>query len=425
VRTELTERQREVLPLIAKGRTNGQIAEELDLSLDGVKWHVREILARLGVNSREEAAAWWKQNRSLRERMPGWLGWPFIAALGGTASVPAIAIVASSGILAGSDEQTGENTEKHRMKQPDLTLVADGEGWSVYVDQEGGVPHAEDAVLLVVSRWDQNRVSVVDAATGRIGMRVETLAGPMALLRESHNQLVISDGPLSVAPDSPGTERVLLFDLGNMPALAAEGWISERFDYRSPGDGRWMTLSNDERLLYWRQYGGGQGGTIRGLNLDTMTDSGAAFEALGCSGSPPTVRAVDDTAMLITCEHGVFRWDAAEGEHAVPQRVEGVAVAPHWREMQPRRWDRYIVQAVSEQPPGTARLHVFDEATGAMIASQEFPLAAIQRIVMVSERKALFLESDGRLVSLDIFTGQRESLPYALEVPHHSLGLVR
>lgn len=57
---ELTPRQRAVLRLIAEGRTNFEIAQELGITLEGAKYHVREILARLEVGSREEAAAWWR-----------------------------------------------------------------------------------------------------------------------------------------------------------------------------------------------------------------------------------------------------------------------------------------------------------------------------------------------------------------------------
>jgi len=52
----LTPRQRQVLDLIAKGYTNPQIADTLGVSIDGAKWHVREILSKLGVDSREELA---------------------------------------------------------------------------------------------------------------------------------------------------------------------------------------------------------------------------------------------------------------------------------------------------------------------------------------------------------------------------------
>src|SRR6185295_11507798 len=55
-----TPRQREVLDLIARGKTNGEIAAALDISLAGAKWHVSEVLSKLGADSREEAAAYWR-----------------------------------------------------------------------------------------------------------------------------------------------------------------------------------------------------------------------------------------------------------------------------------------------------------------------------------------------------------------------------
>jgi DNA-binding CsgD family transcriptional regulator len=54
----LTPRQQEVLELIRQGLSNPQIGERLGISLDGAKFHVSEIITRLGVTSREEAAEW-------------------------------------------------------------------------------------------------------------------------------------------------------------------------------------------------------------------------------------------------------------------------------------------------------------------------------------------------------------------------------
>jgi DNA-binding CsgD family transcriptional regulator len=68
-RQDWTARQREVLDLIADGRTNGEIAEALNISLGGAKWHVSEIMSKLGVESREAAAAYWTGERSARRRM--------------------------------------------------------------------------------------------------------------------------------------------------------------------------------------------------------------------------------------------------------------------------------------------------------------------------------------------------------------------
>ncbi len=54
----LTPRQWEVLALLREGLSNDQIAQRLGISLDGVKFHVSEILGKLAVTSRNEAARW-------------------------------------------------------------------------------------------------------------------------------------------------------------------------------------------------------------------------------------------------------------------------------------------------------------------------------------------------------------------------------
>jgi NarL family two-component system response regulator LiaR len=53
----LTNRQCEVLGLIVEGRSNAQIARELQISQSTVRFHVSEILQKLGVSNRTEATA--------------------------------------------------------------------------------------------------------------------------------------------------------------------------------------------------------------------------------------------------------------------------------------------------------------------------------------------------------------------------------
>ncbi len=56
--TVLTEREMEVLKLIAKGSSNDQIAEQLVISVGTVKGHVSNILSKLHLVDRTQAAAY-------------------------------------------------------------------------------------------------------------------------------------------------------------------------------------------------------------------------------------------------------------------------------------------------------------------------------------------------------------------------------
>jgi len=58
-RDSLTEREREVMGFISRGRSNRDIAEQLVISEKTVKNHIRAIYDKLGVASRAEAMAVW------------------------------------------------------------------------------------------------------------------------------------------------------------------------------------------------------------------------------------------------------------------------------------------------------------------------------------------------------------------------------
>lgn len=53
----LTPREREVLALVAKGRTNQQISQDLFIALNTVSHHLKSILTKTGAQNRTEAAA--------------------------------------------------------------------------------------------------------------------------------------------------------------------------------------------------------------------------------------------------------------------------------------------------------------------------------------------------------------------------------
>jgi len=52
----LTEREEEVLALVSAGKTNGEIAEELSFSIGTIKKTVQDIISKLGVSDRTQAA---------------------------------------------------------------------------------------------------------------------------------------------------------------------------------------------------------------------------------------------------------------------------------------------------------------------------------------------------------------------------------
>jgi DNA-binding NarL/FixJ family response regulator len=54
----LTAREREVACLVAQGKSNRAIAEELVVGMSTVEAHITHILSKLGFSSRAQIAAW-------------------------------------------------------------------------------------------------------------------------------------------------------------------------------------------------------------------------------------------------------------------------------------------------------------------------------------------------------------------------------
>ena len=111
-RFDLTDRQEEVLNLIAAGKTNAEIADDLGISLDGAKYHVREILGKLGFESREQAAEWWRHQqrpvarigRSWRD-LAGMMTARWLLTAGLAAGVVATAAVSAIVLLGDADDE--------------------------------------------------------------------------------------------------------------------------------------------------------------------------------------------------------------------------------------------------------------------------------------------------------------------------------
>ena len=53
---KLSAREREVLELVVRGFSNKEIAARLEITLDAVRWHLKNIYHKLHVHSRTDAA---------------------------------------------------------------------------------------------------------------------------------------------------------------------------------------------------------------------------------------------------------------------------------------------------------------------------------------------------------------------------------
>lgn len=119
----LTPRQWEVLALLRRGFSDPQIAERLNISLAGAKYHVSEILARLDVSTREQAAAWTPPPQ--KPRAPALLGiaWKLAVAVAAASALAGVgmityAVLSHSGAPADDTEILASRTNAATTTAP-------------------------------------------------------------------------------------------------------------------------------------------------------------------------------------------------------------------------------------------------------------------------------------------------------------------
>ena len=124
----LTPREWEVLALLRDGLSNDAIAQRLAISLAGAKYHVSEILGKLGVASREDAARWEAPERPWwagatapmawlwRQTSVSWL-WT------GAAGITAILVLAGIGLLIWGLMRTDGDGKESSATATDLVLI--------------------------------------------------------------------------------------------------------------------------------------------------------------------------------------------------------------------------------------------------------------------------------------------------------------
>ncbi len=200
-----TRRQREVLDLLVRGQTNAQIAEALGISLDGAKWHVSEIITKLGVDSRDEAAEYWRAHTGLRLRfsrllqslVPG-LGWLKVGA--GVAVVAGASVAAALVMIASNDSRTS------------------GAVPTATPGQSAQVPPGHTGIAEVDA--------VIDAVLSGHHAQVEALLKlePVGCSKERYGTPIV---PFCGDSEAPGTPH-LAFPI---PSCGDGGWIDAQFPW--------------------------------------------------------------------------------------------------------------------------------------------------------------------------------------------------
>lgn len=156
--------------LLRQGLTNEEIAQRLGITLDGAKYHVSDILMRLGVSNRYEAAEWQPQG----DRR----GWPVIVAapieflrrvapatalkIGGGIALSAAAVALAA--LIWGVVQTDSDTDT-RVVAPDATPTPVTTGIAV----------VDDAIRLLTAQDIDGLLDIVEF--GEIGCSIEQTIG--------------------------------------------------------------------------------------------------------------------------------------------------------------------------------------------------------------------------------------------------------
>lgn len=234
---ELTPRQREVLALIVAGKTNRQIGDALGMTLDGAKFHVSEIIAKLGVSTREEAAEWWRAEHGAGARIPSVLR-ALVTPMAlkwaaGTAAVVAVGIVVLAVLGPRSEPDDVPRYEGWVAgSEIDGGLSLRGAGWPQHIDMAVRAQHIVIGTVEGIgeSRRGEEFFPVYRIATVRVEETVASRGTPLAEQvrvlvpggRVDGVDMVMTD----VGPDFVTGDRVLLYlEPANFDWLEAGVWM--------------------------------------------------------------------------------------------------------------------------------------------------------------------------------------------------------
>jgi DNA-binding CsgD family transcriptional regulator len=211
---DLTDTQRQVLDLIAQGKTNYEIGQALGLTLDGAKYHVTEILNKLGVDSREGAAAI-AGIPSRRASLASRLASRRVLATAAAAAAVVIGVGAVLGLLSEGDESSVPVMRVAFLQGAPFTqevriVVVDADGNQHPIGDPGGfrrLAWSSDARHLMAYEAGENsqHVWIFDTESGHAAGWEPAGISSFAWSPDGRHLAVVSDESLSIR-DGEGTE---------------------------------------------------------------------------------------------------------------------------------------------------------------------------------------------------------------------------
>jgi DNA-binding CsgD family transcriptional regulator len=200
----LTPREWEVLGAIRDGLSNEEIADRLGISIDGAKYHVTEILTKLGLENRHDAALW-----RPGDRRPWWdaalLFWPrWLSPV--VAGALAVAVAAGAGVLVWALVATrgGELTEAGLVPTATATATA------IVTSTPSPAPTEAVATELLPTEPPPTAVPTPDT---RVAIRELPLADQI---------LLGQDGKYFLADRGDGCRWVEVFRVNDTPEIGDE-----------------------------------------------------------------------------------------------------------------------------------------------------------------------------------------------------------